>query len=125
MPRPLFSRKTDLSLLIFFSLHTFFVLGIDCLGLYPAAVHAYPPFPKLLQLRAFYIDTYQDKFLAATTHDAQQPWFVACTWMELVYHVPTCLWAVYGLYRGNLSFFLSSFSIFPRSYKYNKYQERN
>lgn len=98
MARPLLSRKPDLCLLIFFCLHTFFVTGIDCLDLYPTAIHNFPPFPHLLQLRQFYIDTYQDKFLSATS--PAQPWFVACTWMEFVYHVPTCLWAVWGLYSG-------------------------
>lgn len=103
MPLPLLSRKTDLALLIFFCLHTFCVTGIDCLELYPSAIHSYFPFPHLLSLRQFYIDTYQDKFLSAETPD--QPWFVAATWMELVYHVPTCLWAVWGLWSGIPPFF--------------------
>jgi hypothetical protein len=98
MPRPLLSRKTDLCLLIFFCVHTVCVTGIDCLELYPAAVHSWPPFSHLLQLRQFYIDTYQDKFLSADI--PTQPWFVVATWLELVYHVPTCVWAVWGLYQG-------------------------
>ncbi|KAH8691483.1 putative integral membrane protein [Talaromyces proteolyticus] len=92
--RPLLSRKTDLALLIFFCLHTFFTSCLDCLDLYPSWIHAYPPFPHLLALRSFYIDTYQDKFFVDPP-----PWFVACTWLELLYHVPTCIWAVRGLYR--------------------------
>jgi hypothetical protein len=120
MARPLLSRKTDFCLLIFFCLHTFCVTGIDCLELYPAAVHSYPPFTHLLQLRQFYIDTYQDKFLSAAVPD--QPWFVACTWMELLYHVPTCVWAVWGLYRGIP---LSPFSLSKRFLKKKKKELNN
>lgn len=53
----------------------------------------------MLDLRAFYIRTYADRFFTA-----QAPsWFFVYMWMEAGFHIPVSLWAVGGLWRGTLS----------------------
>ncbi|KUL83191.1 hypothetical protein ZTR_10014 [Talaromyces verruculosus] len=95
MSRPLLSRKPDLLITIFFSLHLFFVTCVDCLDLWPdwLSGSSYLPFFAVGRvLRDFYIETYQDKLVL------EQPgWFVVFTWCELFFHVPVCAAVVWGL----------------------------
>ncbi|OKL57135.1 hypothetical protein UA08_07487 [Talaromyces atroroseus] len=70
-------NKTNLTILIFFTLHTFFVTCIDCLDLWPtwlveSSPYYTPWFTLGRTLRQFYLDTYQDKFLTEPPG-----WFVA------------------------------------------------
>lgn len=70
-----------------------------------AVVDAAPLLPSFLrtdishQLRAFYIDTYHDKFF----EDPAPAWFSAFIVMEMVYHAPLSLWAIRALLRGTMS----------------------
>lgn len=101
MSRPLLSRKPDLLITIFFSLHLFFVTCVDCLDLWPdwLSGSSYLPFFAVGRaLRDFYIETYQDKLVL------EQPgWFVVFTWCELFFHVPVCAAVVWGLVAGMFS----------------------
>lgn len=98
MSRPLLSRKPDLFILVFFSLHLFFVTCVDCLDLWPESVTSSPYIPFFAVgrvLRDFYLETYQDKLVL------EQPgWFVVFTWCELLFHVPVCVGVVWGLVVG-------------------------
>lgn len=94
-------KAINLSILIFFSLHTFFIINIDCLDLWPTWLVDSPYTPWFTlgkHLRQFYLETYQDKFLVSPPG-----WFVACTWMEAVFHLPVCGWVLRGVLTG-LSF---------------------
>lgn len=67
---------------------------VDLVSLYPLSLT--PTF--MLDLRAFYIRTYADRFFTA-----QAPsWFLVYMWMEAGIHIPVSLWAVGGLWRGTL-----------------------
>lgn len=101
MSRPLLSRKPDLLIAIFFSLHLFFVTCVDCLDLWPTwlSTSAYLPFFTAGRfLRDFYVETYQDKLILE-----QPDWFVVFTWCELLFHAPVCLLVIQGLVRGMYS----------------------
>ena len=98
MARPLLSRKTDLCITVFLSLHIFFATCIDCLDLWPIWLteSAYLPFFSLGRtLSNFYIETYQDKFVIE-----QPSWFVVLTWFEALFHIPVCAVVVWGLIKG-------------------------
>lgn len=101
MSRPLLSRKPDLFITIFFSLHLFFVTCVDCLDLWPTWFSSSPYLPFFAlgrYLREFYIETYQDKLVL------EQPgWFVVFTWCELLFHVPVCVFVIWGLVKGMYS----------------------
>lgn len=59
--------------------------------LYPASLR--PQF--MINLRKFYIDTYQDQFFVNPP-----AWFTMYMWMELLYHTPLSVWAIGALLRG-------------------------
>ncbi|EED20694.1 integral membrane protein, putative [Talaromyces stipitatus ATCC 10500] len=107
MSRPILSRKPDLLILIFFSLHIFFVTFVDCLDLWPEWLSTSPYIPFFTAgrlLRDFYLQKYQDKFLV------EQPgWFVVFTWCELGFHLPVCLWVVRGLWNGIIPWTVETF----------------
>lgn len=92
------SRKSDLFILVFFSLHLFFVTCVDCLDLWPEWLSSSPYLPFFTAgriLRDFYLQTYQDKLVL------EQPgWFVFFTWCELLFHVPVCVLVIRGLLNG-------------------------
>lgn len=98
-PRSLLSRPADLTILVFFSLHSFFVSCVDCLDLWPQWLvqsNYIPLFTLGGKLREFYLATYQDKFLT------EQPgWFVVFTWLELAFHLPVCLWVIWAVWNGS------------------------
>lgn len=49
-------------------------------------------------LREFYVSRFHDKFF---DNDTPTPaWFSFFIWMELVYHVPLSVWAIFGLWKG-------------------------
>lgn len=50
----------------------------------------------MLDLRAYYIRTYADRFFTAQVPN----WFTVYMWMEAGIHIPVSLWAVGGLWRG-------------------------
>jgi hypothetical protein len=107
MATSLASRKFDLFLAIFLTIHGFCVTFIDCLDLYPTSLQ-----PAILQhVRHFYIETFQDRFMTEPPR-----WFVALTWFELLYHLPTCLWSIPALVRGEFckSSCFAFAPIFPR-----------
>lgn len=93
------TRKRDCAYLLFFATHLPIIFLVDTVPLQPAWLQT----ELSLRLREFYIATYRDKFF-----DVPAPvWFSAFIWMELLYHVPLSLWAVWGLLRG-MFFSLSS-----------------
>lgn len=99
------SRKRDWAYIIFFATHIPIIYLIDTFPLQPAWLQSSlsPP------IREFYVNTYRDKFF----EDAPI-WFQAFMWMELLYHVPLSLWAVWALLKG-MHHFLSlptMFSLF-------------
>jgi len=85
------TRKRDCAYLIFFATHIPIIFLIDTVPLQPS----YLVNNLSLNLRDFYITTYRDKFFSEPP-----TWFTAFIWMELLYHVPLSLWAVFGLLRG-------------------------
>ena len=89
------TRKRDCAYLIFFATHIPIIFLIDTVPLLP------PVMVTSLShtLRDFYITTYRDKFFSEPP-----TWFTAFIWMELLYHVPLSLWAVWGLLRGEFPF---------------------
>lgn len=48
------------------------------------------------QLRLWYIATYRDQFFIEPP-----AWFTMYLWMELLYHVPLCVWAIPALLRDD------------------------
>lgn len=88
-------RKTDIAYLIFFTTHLPIIYLIDTAPLQPTwAVTSLST-----TLRTFYVNTYRDKFFESPT----PAWFSAFIWMEVLYHVPASLWAVWGLLKGECS----------------------
>ena len=86
------TRKRDCAYLLFFATHLPIIFLIDTVPLQPAWAHT----ELSAQLRGYYVATYRDKFF----EDPAPVWFTAFIWMELLYHVPASLWAVWGLVRG-------------------------
>jgi hypothetical protein len=91
MPLSLPTRKRDCAYLIFFVTHIPIIFLIDTVPLQPS----YLVSDLSHHLRSYYITTYRDKFFSEPP-----TWFTAFVWMELLYHVPLSLWAVWGLLRG-------------------------
>lgn len=69
---------------------------VDLQALYPPSI--VPPF--MSKITDFYRDTYKDQFFVSTP-----PFFKLFMWLELFYHVPTCLWTYWGLPNGRTSHF--------------------
>lgn len=55
-----------------------------------------PAFAQKIQ--NFYVTSYKDKFFIDPP-----AWFGVYVLLEIVYHVPLSLWAIYGLYTGRTS----------------------
>lgn len=89
---PLTTRKRDCAYLLFFASHIPIIFLIDTVPLQPSWMRT----ELSAQLREYYVATYKDKFF----EDPVPVWFSAFIWMELLYHVPASLWAVWGLMRG-------------------------
>jgi hypothetical protein len=89
---PLTTRKRDCAYLLFFASHLPIIFLIDTVPLQPAWLRT----DLSAQLREYYVASYRDKFF----EDPAPVWFSAFIWMELLYHVPASLWAVWGLGRG-------------------------
>jgi hypothetical protein len=89
---PLTTRKRDCAYLLFFASHIPIIFLIDTVPLQPSWMRT----ELSAQLREYYVATYRDKFF----EDPAPVWFSAFIWMELLYHVPASLWAVWGLSRG-------------------------
>lgn len=68
------------------------IIVVDLVSLYPTSIT--PTF--MLDLRAYYIRTYADRFFTAQVPS----WFLIYMWMEAGIHIPVSLWAVGGLWRG-------------------------
>lgn len=88
---PLPTRKRDCAYLLFFATHIPIIFLVDTVPLQPSSLVS----NLSLSLRDFYITTYRDKFFSDPP-----TWFTAFIWMELLYHVPLSLWAVWGLLCG-------------------------
>lgn len=88
---PLLSRKLDTVYLVWFALHLAVMLCVDLVSLYPAWLQPEP----LLQLRKWYIVTYNDRFFINPP-----AWFTLFLWIEAIYHVPLSVWAIFALIRG-------------------------
>jgi hypothetical protein len=89
---PLTTRKRDFAYLFFFASHIPIIFLVDTVPLQPSWMRT----NLSAQLREYYVATYRDKFF----EDPAPVWFSAFIWMELLYHVPASLWAVWGLKRG-------------------------
>ncbi|OKO89594.1 hypothetical protein PENSUB_13660 [Penicillium subrubescens] len=94
---PLTTRRRDCAYLLFFASHIPIIFLIDTVPLQPSWMRT----ELSAQLREYYVATYKDKFF----EDPAPVWFSAFIWMELLYHVPASLWAVWGLWRGALMAF--------------------
>ncbi|KAJ5693447.1 hypothetical protein N7462_002870 [Penicillium macrosclerotiorum] len=90
---PLLSRKSDCIYLLFFATHVPIIFLIDTVPLQPAWLQT----DLSGQLRDFYITNYRDKFFEFPAPG----WFNTFIWMELLYHVPASLWAVWGLIKDH------------------------
>lgn len=90
------SRKRDCAYLLFFATHLPIIFLVDTVPLQPPGLQT----ELSHRLRDFYIATYRDKFFESPT----PVWFQAFIWMELLYHVPLSLWAVWGILRGESSY---------------------
>lgn len=84
-------QKRDIAYLLFFTTHLPIILLIDTTPLQPTSFQT----TLSSQLRGYYISTYRDKFFEL----APPPWFTAFLWMEVLYHIPASLWAVWGLVK--------------------------
>ncbi|CAI7650063.1 unnamed protein product [Penicillium manginii] len=84
-------RKTDIAYLLFFTTHIPIIYLIDTAPLQPSWAIS----PLSTTLREFYVNTYRDKFFDSPA----PPWFTTFIWMEVLYHVPASLWAVWGLLK--------------------------
>lgn len=85
-------RTRDYLYLIFFLIHIPIIFLIDTVPLQPAAWRS----DLSLRLREYYVVTYRDKFFEGPV----PTWFSVFIWMELLYHVPVSIWAVWGLLKG-------------------------
>ncbi|KAI2788215.1 hypothetical protein POX_e06228 [Penicillium oxalicum] len=90
---PLSSRKRDLAYLVFFATHLPIIFLVDTVPLQPAWFRS----DLSATIREYYVATYRDKFF----ENPVPVWFNAFIWMELLYHVPASLWAVWGLIRDH------------------------
>lgn len=86
------TSKRDCAYLLFFATHLPIIFLVDTVPLQPTWLQT----DLSARLREYYVATYRDKFFEAPT----PVWFQAFIWMELMYHVPLSLWAVWGLLRG-------------------------
>lgn len=98
------SRKRDCAYLFFFATHLPIIFLVDTVPLQPPWLQT----DLSARLRDYYIATYRDKFFEAPA----PVWFQAFIWMELLYHVPLSLWAVWALLRGESSTSYTSWSSF-------------
>ncbi|KAF2091756.1 hypothetical protein K490DRAFT_61186 [Saccharata proteae CBS 121410] len=92
MARSIFSRKRDLLYLVFFLIHLPVIFLVDATALYPE----WARLDFMVQLRKYYVDTYQDQFFMKPP-----AWFGLYTWMELLYHAPLSAWAIGALIRDD------------------------
>ncbi|KAJ5595728.1 hypothetical protein VI817_004909 [Penicillium citrinum] len=83
--------KRDIAYLIFFASHLPIIYLVDTVPLQPQWIQT----SLSSQLRTFYVSTYRDKFFEPPT----PAWFNAFIWMELIYHVPASIWAIWGLWK--------------------------
>ncbi|PNS21723.1 hypothetical protein CAC42_1577 [Sphaceloma murrayae] len=82
------SRKIDLIYMIFFAIHLIVMFNVDLHPLWPASIR-----PAYMDsLRQWYVTTYRDQFFVAPP-----AWFDLYMYLELIYHVPLCLWAIPAL----------------------------
>ena len=83
----------------FFAFQIPIMLCIDFVTLYP---HAYTPAP-LLRTVADYVETYGDRLFVE-----EPAWFVAYTWLEVLWHLPLALYIVgtRALFRGESTRYL-------------------
>ncbi|KJX92189.1 integral membrane protein [Zymoseptoria brevis] len=84
-PTPLVHRKLDTLYLAFITFHLINLFCVDFVSLYPPA---WTP-TALLDLRAWYIKTYDDRYFTAPT-----AWFMLYTYIEVIYHLPFTIWAI-------------------------------
>lgn len=86
------SSKRNCAYLLFFATHIPIIFLVDTVPLQPTWLQT----DLSNRLREYYVATYRDKFFDVPT----PVWFQTFIWMELMYHVPLSLWAVWGLLRG-------------------------
>lgn len=84
--------RRDYLYLIFFASHLPIIFLVDTVPLQPAFLRS----DLSLRLREYYVATYRDKFFEGPV----PTWFSVFIWIELLYHVPVSVWAVWGLLRG-------------------------
>jgi len=80
-----------------FPLLTTHVTVMDLQPLYPT--HLIPTF--ILKLGSFYVKTYNDQFFIEGN---TPPFMKAFLWSELLYQVPTGIWAIQALLKGKRFF---------------------
>ncbi|KAL1959763.1 hypothetical protein VTO42DRAFT_1349 [Malbranchea cinnamomea] len=85
-------RRIDMAYLGFFALHILIMLAVDLVPFYPDNLK-----PAVLDsLRAYYIETYQDKFFTEPP-----TWFWGYAAIEAIYHMPLSIWAVRALAKNH------------------------
>ncbi|KAI1399787.1 transmembrane protein 6/97 [Hypoxylon fuscum] len=90
--------------LTYFLIHLPILFCVDLVPLYPASlwVPESSPLHFLYNLRAYYLETYNDQFFAPPPAPIPS-FFPLFAFLELVFHLPVSVWAVRALFRGALS----------------------
>ncbi|KAI9044329.1 EXPERA domain-containing protein [Aspergillus affinis] len=89
----LWNRKRDLLYFVFFVIHIPIVFLVDTVHLQPSVL----TFKFSYDVRDFYFRNYQDKFFM----DTPPGWFKFFSYMELYYHGPLSIWAVWALWKDD------------------------
>ncbi|OIW28647.1 hypothetical protein CONLIGDRAFT_632907 [Coniochaeta ligniaria NRRL 30616] len=82
---------------VWFAVHLAVILLVDAVPLYPAHLHEPPSSPLhfLDRLRSFYITTYNDPIMQWTPDSGHDNWIPFFFNFEIIFLLPTCLYAVY------------------------------
>ncbi|KAA8646882.1 hypothetical protein EYZ11_010043 [Aspergillus tanneri] len=92
-PVSLWRRKRDLIYFVFFVIHIPIVFLVDTVHFLPSFL----TFQFSYDVRDYYFTTYQDKFF----EDGTPGWFIFFNLMELYYHGPLSIWAVWALWKDH------------------------
>lgn len=89
--RPVWGRKIDMFYIVFLFLVVFLALTIDFVPLYPVKLPSWST-----TLHDYYRMNYNDPLYAK-----DPPFFRLYVFIEAIYSVPTCIWAIRGLIQDN------------------------
>ncbi|KAF9895071.1 hypothetical protein FE257_004700 [Aspergillus nanangensis] len=89
----LLSRKCDALYLFFFVIHLPIIFLVDTVPLLPSFLVT----DLSHTIRDFYINNYHDKFF----QESPPAWFSVFIVMELFYHTPLSIWAIWALWRDH------------------------